>query len=181
MCIQEKGSLDDLSYMSNEAFLLYLRLQRESFRDLLKMIEDRPEFVSSGKRPQAPVGLQLMVFLYYCGTSGNSSNKRKIGHFLGISSGIVHHYIKRVSLAFCSLKDYVVFWPGPEERAEIGARMSSKYSFPFCVGIADGSLLPLTCRPTLDGEDYFTRKSNCAVNVLVICDDTAAIRAFTIG
>ena len=44
-----------------------------------------------------------------------------------------------------------------------------------------GSLLPLQCRPTLHGDDYFSRKLNYALNVLVICNDTAAIWAFTIG
>ena len=170
-----------MDYLSDEAFRLYFRMNRDSFRDLLILLGSNSRFDSPGRKQQSPLGLQTMVFLYYVGTSGNASNPSKIGNFFGISKGSVINYTNRVTAALCDMKDDVVFWPDADERSQIGACMRDKYQFPFCVGIADGSLLPLQWRPPLHGDDYFTRKSNYAVNVLVVCDDTAAIRAFTIG
>ena len=50
-----------------------------------------------------------------------------------------------------------------------------------CVGLIDGTLLPLVFALMLNWEDYFTRKGNYAVKGLIICDDTAKITWVEMG
>ena len=45
----------------------------------------------------------------------------------------------------------------------------------------DGSLLSLAFKPSLFGEDYYTRKGSYAVHVLIICDDQACLREYPTG
>ena len=49
------------------------------------------------------------------------------------------------------------------------------------VGFINGTLFPLAFAPTLNVEDYFTRKDNCAIKGLVICDDAARITCIEMG
>jgi hypothetical protein len=39
----------------------------------------------------------------------------------------------------------------------------------------DGTLLPLAFKPTLNGEDYFTRNDGYAINAMMVCDDKARV------
>ncbi|EEY65939.1 uncharacterized protein PITG_03470 [Phytophthora infestans T30-4] len=59
--------------------------------------------------------------------------------------------------------------------------MKANYGFVNCVGITDGTLLPLATKPRHNGEDYYSRKSSYAVNALVTCDDIARVRNVVIG
>jgi len=77
-----RKALDNDSYLSDDAFRLYFRMNRDSFRDLLALLESNTRFQSPGKKQPAPIGLQVMVFLYYLGTSGNASNPNRIADFL---------------------------------------------------------------------------------------------------
>jgi len=47
--------------------------------------------------------------------------------------------------------------------------------------LIDGTLFPLAFAPTLNGEDYFTRKGNYAIKGLIICNDTAKITWVEMG
>lgn len=74
-----------------------------------------------------------------------------------------------------SLYDEVVRWPTASEREALASRIQTSYDFPHCVGIIDGTLLPLAFRPASDAEDYFTRKGGYALNALICCDDKARV------
>ena len=45
----------------------------------------------------------------------------------------------------------------------------------------DGTLFPPVFSPTLNGEDYYTRKGDYAIKGLVICDDAARITWIEVG
>lgn len=54
--------------------------------------------------------------------------------------------------------------------------------FGNCVGMMDGSLIPIEQRPVMNGAgDYYTRKSRYALNIMAICDATKRIRALVTG
>ena len=49
------------------------------------------------------------------------------------------------------------------------------------VGTVDGTHLGLAMKPSLHGEDYFTRKSRYAVVAMVVNDDKRRIRYLNVG
>ena len=59
--------------------------------------------------------------------------------------------------------------------------MKENYYFPNCVGIADGTLLPLAFRPALHGENYLDRKRRYSLTMLVVCDDQCRILYIHLG
>ena len=63
----------------------------------------------------------------------------------------------------------------------MSARIQEKYLFPNCVGFIDGTLLPLSSRPLLHGENYLSRKKYYAIVMLVVNDDDARILYYHIG
>jgi hypothetical protein len=125
-----------------------------------------------------------MVLLKFLGTSGSGSNQNKIvlaNHFGGIGHGTIRLYKRRAAKAILSLFLDAVHWPDEEERKQIAKCIEEHFCFPNCIGIADGTLLPLAFKHTLFGEAYLTRKSNYAVHMLVICDDQCRIPFFNAG
>jgi nuclease HARBI1 len=50
-----------------------------------------------------------------------------------------------------------------------------------CIGLIDGTLLPLATRPLLHGENYLSRKKFYAIVMLVVCDDLGRILYYHVG
>ena len=75
----------------------------------------------------------------------------------------------------------MIKWPSAEEGNEISNRIEQKFGFPNCVGSIDGTLLPLECRPTINGEDYKGRKFGYSVHAMIVCDDQGIIRDYVVG
>lgn len=91
------------------------------------------------------------------------------------------NFTKRFIIAVLSLEDKVLFWPEEYERMEISARIKEQTRFSDCVGFVDGTLIPLSKRPTWNGEDFYSRKSNYAVSAMIVCDDQKLIRHCYVG
>lgn len=79
------------------------------------------------------------------------------------------------------LRSITIAWPDTEERGLIAQIIQQKYGFVNCVGLTDGTLLPLESKPFLNGEDYYTRKGGYALNAMITCDDAARIRDLICG
>jgi len=47
--------------------------------------------------------------------------------------------------------------------------------------LIDGTLFPPAFSPTLNGEDFYTRKGDYVIKGLVICDDAAQIAWIKVG
>ena len=63
----------------------------------------------------------------------------------------------------------------------IANRIKDAYYFPNCIGLIDGTLLPLSQRPLVHGGNYLSRKRFYAVVMLVVCDDQARILYYHVG
>jgi DDE superfamily endonuclease len=83
--------------------------------------------------------------------------------------------------ALLTLEEKTYIWPDAIERKQIARRIKKRYKFPNCVGLIDGTLLPLAKRPLLHGENYLSRKKFYAVVMLVVCDDNGRILYYQIG
>lgn len=60
-------------------------------------------------------------------------------------------------------------------------RTQAIFHFPNCVGLVDGTLLPLENKPSLLGDNYLSRKGCYAVSVLVVCDEVARVLYYLAG
>ena len=139
--------------LSDREFRFHFRLSRESFSQLVELIKDHGEFQrkssdSRGKDPK-PAAHQLLILMKYLGTEGNGASSIAIGHFFGIGAGVVNHCRNSALMALLSLEDRTYRWPNSDERRCISARIKEDYLWPNCVGIIDGTLLPLAMERTI--------------------------------
>jgi hypothetical protein len=105
----------------------------------------------------------------------------KQAQFLGLGKGSIGAYLHRASAALLGLESSTLVWPSEAERTQISRRIYREYGFVNCIGMADGTLLPLECKPQENGEAYYTRKGYYAVNALIVCDDVARVRYLVVG
>ena len=129
-------------------------MHHNSFKMIVSLINNHPAFKLKGKKPQAPVEHQLMVFLYYIGVSGSGASFPRCRQMFGVGCGTCNDYRKHVVAALRSLGDRVVMWPDEREQKKIAKRFMRNYDFINCIAIADGTLFPLKYEPqTSDAPD----------------------------
>jgi hypothetical protein len=73
-----------------------------------------------------------------------------------------------VIVALCSLQNTTIPWLNHEEKQRIISLIERKHRFPLIVGIMNGILISLAFGPTMQGEDYSSRKMNYGLVVLII-------------
>ncbi|GAV04551.1 hypothetical protein RvY_14818 [Ramazzottius varieornatus] len=61
------------------------------------------------------------------------------------------------------------------------ARILADSGFPDCVGMLDGTLIPLEYKPKKDGEDYWSHKSRYGISAVIVSDDKRKIRYVFVG
>jgi hypothetical protein len=144
------------SWLSDDEFLEKYRVHRESFYLLLSRIKDHPVFQNTvGKKPQAPVAHQLMVYLFYLGTSGSGASNPRLRSMFVCGRGTAEVYKRRCCKAIRSLKGIAIIWPNEEEQKEISKRIFTNYNILNCIAIADGTLFPLSYEPqSEDAPDF---------------------------
>lgn len=91
------------------------------------------------------------------------------------------NFVGRCTIAILSLRDQVICWPDSTEQAAIRSAFENAFGSLGCVGIMEGTLVPLALKPTTYGEDYYTRKSNHAISTLLVCDDIRRFRYVSSG
>ena len=171
--------------LSEKEFKFHFRVSRETFNDLAELLKGHPAFQrkssdSRGPLPK-PASHQLLVLMKHCGCEGNSACSISLGHFFGIAAGAVDGCRNNALSALLSLEDQTYFWPDAEERSRIATRIKGLCLFPHCVGLIDGTLLPLAYRPLPHGENYLSRKRFYAIVMLVVCDDLCRVLRYHIG
>lgn len=174
--------LYDRDYLNDTEFLGHFRVRRSAFSRLVDLISANSVFQTQSRHPRrGHADLHLMILLKYLGSDGNDNTAPKLALFFGLGKGSIDLYLSRAVKAFLALQDSTMTWPDVDERHDIACRIQAKYGFPNCVGMVDGTLLPLEYKPSVDGEDYYTRKGGYAVNAIITCDDIARVRDVVIG
>jgi hypothetical protein len=79
-----------------------------------------------------------------------------------------------------SLGKKYIKWPDQLQRAEI-SRVMEQEGFKGCVGLVDGTTLPLHQQPGIDGEVFWDRKKRYSLNAQIICDCNKNVTAFVTG
>ncbi|PLW42860.1 hypothetical protein PCASD_07225 [Puccinia coronata f. sp. avenae] len=136
--------------LDEACFKQEFRMTQHSFYQLLDEIKSHPVFHNQSNIPQRPVKDQLMVTLKRMGTFGNVE-------------------------AILSLQSKYVCWPDVHGRQEISSHIGSYTGFKQCVGFVDGTLFPLDEKPSVDSQDYYSRKGSYGLAALIVCDETKRI------
>ena len=172
----------NIPWLNRQEFIRKYRTTRSCFDKLVKLIEGHEVFqqVERRGRRQDPVAHQLMVLLHFLG-SDSCSNSR-LREIFTIGRGTAELYRNRVVTAIRSLRNKVITWPDEKEKRRISRRIYKKYGFPNCVGIVDGTLLPLAFKPARDdAPDFSGRKFGYSISTMVVCDDKRRIRHYLSG
>jgi hypothetical protein len=116
--------------------------------------------------------------LHFLGQEGKSNASQR--NQFKVSYGATELYRKRVVQALGDLRKQYIKWPDESERKEIAN--CKQFLLPNCLGLMDGTLLPLGIAPISDDSaDYHGHKFPYALTVLVINDDKRRIRAYLSG
>lgn len=135
-----------------------------TFFHLHNLVEGHLVFHTENAHHQAPVVRQLAVCLDQLGHNGNGACLNHLIPNWGVSNGSLVNFSKR---CFVALKDQIK-WPTGRDRTPV-LDAFARLGFRGCIGLIDGSLMPLTQRPHLHGECYYDRKSRYSINAQVVC------------
>lgn len=146
-----------------------VRVDPDTFDGLLQKIVDHPVFYNNSNVPQAPVTVQLAIFLNRAGHYGNSASPEDIGQWAGVSPGSVNNATNRVIIALLSLHDEAVHLPNTEEKETakdwVGAQACPEWRDGYL--LVDGTKLAVFQRPGLHGEAWFDKNKDYSLDCQV--------------
>lgn len=153
----------------HKRFRQNLRVNPETFDELIKRIDDDPIFMSDGPQDQMPLDEQVAIALFRFGHYGNAASVEAIAQWAGTSAGMVVNATRRVITAFLTHHDAVIRWPSTREKEDAKEWVEAATCVAWRNGciFVDGTLVPLAEKPGYHGEAYFDRKSNYSLNVQV--------------
>jgi len=155
----------------HDRFINMLRVSPAVFEVLLHLIEEHPIFSNNSNNPQKPVQAQLAVTLYRMGCYGNGASLEDIARIAGCSEGDIVNATAHCFEATESLHDIFVHpLTGDEKEVEkrwVDQHLGFQGSWRDGWVMYDGTIVVLHARPGLNGDAYFTRKSNYGLNLQV--------------
>jgi hypothetical protein len=141
----------------------------EVFDTILYLISDHPIFHNNSNNRQTDVRTQLAVALHRMGRYGNGASLEDLARDAGHSEGSIENFTDHCFTAIEALHDVFVRQLTPEEKEVEKKWMDKHLGF---VGtwrdgwiMYDGTIVVLYKRPGLDGDAYYTRKSNYGLNI----------------
>jgi len=149
-----------LNYFSNlpeEDLRQTIRMNFNSFHQLLNRIEDHPIFHNESLCPQTSVEWQLACALNRLGNYGNGGSLGRQKIIWGVGKGTVCLFTSRVIIALLSLTGIYLRWPDIQRRAIISENLAAE-GFEGCIGFVDGTTFPLSQKPAIDGNLFWDRK-----------------------
>lgn len=152
--------------LPDDQFRALLRTTRTGFKSLVETLQDHPVFSNNSRNPQADPAIQIAVALCRLGSNGNGCSLARVQAMFGIGSGTVVAYTARVVKSLNDLAKQYIVWPDRKRRREIGQMMREE-GFPGCVGFIDGTTIPLSQKPGMDGEVYYDRKKRYSKHVFM--------------
>jgi len=159
-------------------FKKIMRMDSQSFQNLITNIEIHSIFQSTGNKQQAPVELQLAIFLRRVGSKDEIFS---ICSRYGISEGTVYLYCKRVMLAILSLKSSLVIWPTGQTRKMVHSGFKDIGGFSNVIGAIDGTHIILGIAPLKQPEIYWNRKKKYSIQCQGIVDYRGIFIDYEIG
>ena len=139
------------------------------FDGIANKIHDHRVFHNNSNTPQAPVEIQLAIFLFRAGHYSNAASPEAIGLWAGISPGTVSNCTNRVMMALLSLHDECVHLLTAEEKesakAWVAEQVCPKWS-DRCL-MVDRTKFLLFQWPGLHGDVWFDKNRNYSLDCQV--------------
>jgi hypothetical protein len=131
------------------------------FLKLLQLIESHPIFYNSSWNQQRDPSVQLAVAICRLGSNGNRAAVFRLKKLFHIGYGTINLYTTRVTKVIYQMRSPLASWPTTKERLE-SSQVMQEEGFPGCVGFVDGTNIPLSQKPPIDGNHYFDCKKRCS-------------------
>ena len=143
-----------------------VRVDPSIFDSIVDKIRDHDIFHNNSNVPQAPVKVQLAIFLLRAGHYGNAASPEAIGHWAGVSPGTVLNSTNRVMLALISLHDECVHLPTTEEKESAREWVAEQVCPEWSNGylMVDGTKFSLFPRP---GDTRFDKNRDYSLDCQV--------------
>ena len=150
-------NLSHMQALPEASFLQLFRMTFPCFLNLLQLIEPHPIFYNLSQNPQRYPSIQLAIAVCRLGSNGNGAAIYRLQNLFRVGYGTINLYTSRVVKVIYELRFRLASWPTQEERRELSQVMQNE-GFPGCIGFVDGTTIPLSQKPPVDGNHYFDRK-----------------------
>ena len=159
-------------------FKKIMRMFPENFKALVNLLSTHPIFQSNNVKQQAPVELQLAVFLRKLGSKDNVFS---ICSRYGIAEGTVLLYCKRIMKAIILHKAEYIKWPTGQDREFVNDGFEAIGGIEDIIGAIDGTHFILQNAPQKEKYLYFTRKKRYALHCQGIVDHRGIFISYDVG
>ena len=162
----------------NIKFKKVLKMLSENFKSLVNLIKNHSIFQNNSSKQQAPVELQLAVFLRRLGLKNNifliCSNYR-------ITEETVILFCKRIMKAIISYKTNYIKWLTGQARKFVHEEFKAIEGIEDIIRSIDGIYFILQNASKKDKEVYFTRKKRYALHCQDIVDYRGIFTSYDVG
>ena len=148
-------------------FKKVIRMDPDNFQRLVSLLNTHPIFQNNSNHLQAPVELQIAIFLKRI---GSKENIFELCSRFGIAEGTVYIYCKRVIISILSLKKTLVKWPTGEDKQDVHRGFKNIGGMDNIIGAIDGSHIVLANAPLKQPETYWNRKKRYSIQLQGIID-----------
>ena len=140
-----------------------------TFDGIIEKICNHHIFHNNSNVPQLSVETQLTIFLYCAGHYGNAASPKAIGHWAGISPGMVINLTNRVMVALLTLHDELIHLLTSEEKESAKGCVAGKSCPEWRDGylMVDGTKFALFQWPGLHGDAWFNKNFNYSLDCQV--------------
>ncbi|KNZ52973.1 hypothetical protein VP01_3380g3 [Puccinia sorghi] len=120
------------------------------FPNLLRLIEPDPIFYNQSQNLQQDVSIQLSVSTCRLGSNGNGEAVLRLKNLFQFGFRTINLYTTQVIKAIHNVQSQLESWPTQEQQVELYHIMQED-EFPGCTGFVDGTMIPLSQKPPIDG------------------------------
>lgn len=166
---QYRKLLMELRKEDKKGFRNFLRIDYDTYREILHRIEPRiKKFGCNYRHPLSP-GLKLAITLRYMAAGDNY-------HSLMYGFRVAHNTISKLIPEVCDaiiaeFAEEMIPCPSTtEEWKEISQKFSDRWNFHHCLGALDGKHIAMKC-PKNEGSMYFNYKKFHSLILMALVDD----------
>jgi len=155
--LEEKSEVD---------FFRNLRVTRQTFANLVSLIDEKHHARYPGGFPPLTNEECLMVTLWYLGTK---CSYREISELFGYSESCIFQCVQMTLYIICAEADTYIKWPTPDEATAIEKEFKLVAGFPGVIGAIDGCHIEIKAPDDVQA-DYIDKNNRHSINLLAVCD-----------
>ena len=154
---------------TDSVFRSHFRLSRQNAETVIRLLGACPGIPTVHRRGKPPVSVekQLLLTLWVL---GNPECLRSVSDRFNVTKSSVYRIVRRVCSALVdNCAKTFIRWPQGERAAEIMQKFEQNNGLPRCLGIVDGTHIPIKA-PRVHPEQYVSRKKFHSLQLQAVCD-----------